>query len=66
MYVYKKTEQSWPLPITWTSKESYQVKSWTVGYYKPDGTWVPESDHPTPEEAAKRVAWLNGSTETVS
>ncbi len=34
---------------------------WTVGFYAPDGTWEPESDHVTSEEAAKRVAWLNGS-----
>lgn len=34
---------------------------WTVGFYRPDGTWVPESDHRSAEEAAKRVAWLNGS-----
>jgi hypothetical protein len=33
---------------------------WTVGFYKPDGSWKPESDHPTSEDAAKRVAWLNG------
>lgn len=32
----------------------------TVGFYKPDGKWYPESDHPKREEAAKRVAWLNG------
>ena len=34
---------------------------WTVGFYKPDGRWEPESDHAICEEAAKRVAWLNGS-----
>jgi hypothetical protein len=34
---------------------------WTVGFYKPNGDWVAESDHTTPEAAAKRVAWLNGS-----
>ena len=33
---------------------------WTVGFYKPDGKWEPESDHDNREEAAKRVAWLNG------
>ena len=36
---------------------------WTVGFYKPDGKWNPESDHDNSEEAAKRVAWLNGSGE---
>ena len=34
---------------------------WTVGFYHPNGRWEPESDHPTPQAAAKRVAWLNGS-----
>ena len=34
---------------------------WTVGFYDPDGRWHPESDHPTKEKAAERVAWLNGS-----
>lgn len=34
---------------------------WTVGFYKPDGRWEPESDHITSESAAKRTAWLNGA-----
>lgn len=34
---------------------------WTVGFYAPDGKWNPESDHGTSDEAAKRVAWLNGN-----
>lgn len=33
----------------------------TVGFYKPDGEWEPDSDHGTQDEAAKRTAWLNGS-----
>lgn len=33
---------------------------WTVGFYDPEGKWQSESDHGTPEEAAERVAWLNG------
>jgi hypothetical protein len=33
---------------------------WTVGFYDPDGKWHSESDHDIREEAAKRVAWLNG------
>jgi hypothetical protein len=33
---------------------------WTVGFYDPQGKWVPESDWPTKEEAAARVHWLNG------
>jgi len=34
---------------------------WTVGFYSPDGEWHPEHDTPDKEEAAQRVAWLNGS-----
>jgi len=34
---------------------------WTVGFYRPDGKWEPESDHAVQEEAAQRTAWLNGS-----
>lgn len=34
---------------------------WTVGFYDPQGKWHPESDHNSREEAAKRVAWLNGN-----
>lgn len=34
---------------------------YTVGFYKPNGKWEPESDHNSPELAAQRVAWLNGS-----
>jgi hypothetical protein len=33
---------------------------WTVGFYRPDGVFEPESDHSDEEEAAKRVHWLNG------
>jgi hypothetical protein len=44
MYVYKRTEPG----------------LWTVGYYAPDGKWYTDSDHGDPEEAANRVAWLNG------
>ena len=33
---------------------------WTVGFYRPDGTWHPESDHGSSEEAAERVTRLNG------
>lgn len=33
---------------------------YTVGFYQPDGTWEPESDHSSTEEAAARVHYLNG------
>lgn len=43
-YVYRRTEPG----------------LWTVGYYAPDGTWMPESDYDDKEEAAARVHYLNG------
>ncbi len=49
MYVYKRTEFS-PYCL------------YTVGFYKPNGDWMPESDHNIREEAAKRVAFLNGNS----
>ena len=33
---------------------------WTVGYYNPAGKFIPESDHPSSQEAADRVHYLNG------
>ena len=44
MYVYKYSEPG----------------VYAVGFYKPDGQWVPESEHTTCAAAAGRVAWLNG------
>jgi len=44
MYVYIQTEP----------------KLWTVGFYKPDGRFEPESDHESPSAAASRVNYLNG------
>ena len=44
MYVYIKSEPG----------------LWTVGFYRPDGTWEAESDHNTPVAAAERVHYLNG------
>lgn len=35
---------------------------WTVGFYKPDGSWASESDHDSPGLAAARVIELNGGT----
>ena len=45
MYVYIKSEPS----------------LWTVGFYSPDGAWHPEKDCADSDEAARRVAWLNGA-----
>ena len=47
MYVYIKSE-----PLLFT-----------VGFYTPEGHWEPESDHRTREDAANRVAWLNGQNQ---
>ena len=45
MYVYIRTEP----------------QLWTVGFYAPDGKWHSDSDHSGREEAADRVAYLNGA-----
>ena len=46
MYIYRDFTKEWGC--------------WTVGFYDPDNVWHPESDYPDSEEAARRVAWLNG------
>lgn len=33
---------------------------WTVGYYDPNGRWIPESDHESTTAAADRCHYLNG------
>ena len=38
----------------------------TVGFYDPSGKWQPKSDHRDADEAAERVAWLNGSARPVA
>jgi len=40
--------------------DQYGQWLWTVGFYAPDGTFQPESDHSKQEEAAERVHYLNG------
>jgi len=37
-----------------------------VGFYHPNGEWELESEYSTREEAAKRVAYLNGSSVATS
>lgn len=37
----------------------------TVGFYDPNGKWHADSDHNTREEAAARVAYLNGGKASV-
>jgi hypothetical protein len=40
--------------------QSFEPGLYTVGFYKPDGKFAPESDHESREEAARRVAYLKG------
>ena len=47
MYVYIMTEP----------------RLWTVGFFDPDGKWHTDSDHGDRENAARRVAYLNGAKE---
>ncbi len=37
-----------------------EAQLWTVGYYRPDGSREPESDHASFESAAARCHYLNG------
>ena len=39
---------------------SFESGLWTVGFYKPDGSFEPEGDYVIREEAAARVHYLNG------
>lgn len=41
--------------------ESFERGLYTVGFYRPDGRFVAESDYNTKDEAAARVSYLNGS-----
>lgn len=46
------------------SEHNSEGSLWTVGFYKPNGEWNPESDHDTKESAAERVHYLNGGTDS--
>lgn len=46
----------------WVFIESEEGHLWTVGFYKPNGEWVPESDHRSVAAAAARVNYLNGGS----
>lgn len=48
--------------MSWVYKKS-EANLWTVGFYEPDGTWVPESDHDDAEKAASRCNYLNGGND---
>lgn len=49
MYVYIESESGTEVS-----------KLYTVGFFKPSGTWAAESDHFDDESAARRVNYLNG------
>lgn len=53
MYVYILSESFMDL-------DQQRCELFTVGFYKPDGKFEPESDHGKREEAAARVHYLNG------
>ena len=62
MYVYIQSEKPGWFPSPRQENSVYLTESlWTVGFYDNNSKWNPESDHGTKEEAAKRVAYLNGS-----
>lgn len=44
---------------TWVYLQS-EPGLWTVGFYRPDGRWEPDTDHGSRDEAAERVHYLNG------
>ena len=52
MYVYIQSEKP-------CADNNYHAL-YTVGFYDPTGKWYSESDHSDREQAARRVAWLNG------
>ncbi len=52
-YVYIESEN-------WLDDDGIRRHLYTVGFYKPNGQFEPESDHDNKGDAAERVAWLNG------
>lgn len=66
MYVYIQSEKPGWFPSPRQADSVYLSGSlWTVGFYSPDGKFIPESDHDKRESAAERTAWLNGSRPTM-
>ena len=39
-----------------------KCSEWTVGFYTPEGEFIPESIWKTPKFAMKQVSYLNGGT----
>lgn len=46
--------------MTWVYQKT-EPGLWTVGYYDPTGQWIHDIDCGSRDEAAGRVAWLNGA-----
>jgi hypothetical protein len=62
MYVYIQSEKPGWYPEGEHPNRVWLANSlWTVGFYDSIGNWHPESDYDTPEAAAERVHYLNGS-----
>lgn len=53
-YVYIESQR-------WQDENYYTHVLYTVGFYAPDGKFIPESDHNAADAAAARAAYLNGS-----
>jgi hypothetical protein len=60
MYVYIQSDKAGSEYIAMTGERLVWGDLYTVGHYDPNGSWIPESDHNTTEEAAARVHYLNG------
>ena len=56
-WVYVKTRE--------TLEGGYAKYLYTVGFYKPDGSWNPESNWDSADEARQQVNYLNGGKEKV-
>ena len=48
----------------WVYKRAKNEPLFTVGFYSPNGEWHTDSDWENKDEAAKRVSYLNGGTDT--
>lgn len=59
MYVYIHSEKEERFTDV-HGKEQHVANMWTVGFYDPEGKWVPETDHSSFKTAAERCSYLNG------
>ena len=51
------------MSYVYIQSEKGETPLWTVGFFNPQsGKWEAESDHPSKEEAAARVHYLNGGS----